>query len=298
MSIAKVLDSAGWVLAVGPLVLLLPVELWQRARAGRLDRASVYELLASASPLVPTLVLSGVLLSIATALFGPAAALAPWRIPTGWGSALACLALIDFLYYWEHRFSHRIRLLWAVAHSVHHSSPQFDQTTGLRVSFTDGFVTPWFYLPAVLAGFEPLLVAACFTFMVGYQQWLHTEVVGKLGWFDRIFNSPSNHRAHHAMQAQYLDKNYGGILMIWDRLFGTYQPEDEPPIYGITHPLRSVHPVRVHCAEALRLLRELRRARGASTRLRLLFGPPSEPPAGEAAGAAEARTRGELAALG
>lgn len=282
MPIANVLDSAGWLLAVVPLLLLLPVELWQRARAGRLDRASVHELLASASPLLPALALSGVLLSVATALFVPAAALAPWRIPTGWGSALGCLLLIDFLYYWEHRCGHRIRLLWAVAHSVHHSSPQFDQTTGLRVSFMDGFVTPWFYLPAVLAGFEPLLVAGCFTFMVGYQQWLHTEVIGKLGLFDRVFNSPSNHRAHHAMQPQYLDKNYGGILIVWDRLFGTYQPEKERPVYGITHPIRSVNPVRVHCAEALVLLRELRCTRRVSTRLRLLLGPPGAVPNAEA----------------
>lgn len=268
------LEFLSLALAIVPFFVLLPLELWQRSRRAPLDRRLLSELLASASPLVPTLLVSGVVAAFVTWLYGWAQTRAPGQIATGWGSAIACLLVVDFLYYWEHRLSHRIRALWAVSHSVHHSSPLFDQTTGLRVSFVDGFLSPWFYLPAVLIGFEPKLVVACFLLMVGYQQWLHTDSIGKLAWFDRVFNSPSNHRVHHAVQAQYLDKNYGGILILWDRLFGTYEPEQELPRYGLTHPIDSTNPLKVHGAEAWVLLRDLRAQSSLLAGLRLLLWPP------------------------
>lgn len=274
MAISSRLETLSLVLAIAPFFLLLPVELWQRSRRAPLDRALLSEQLASASPLVPTLLVSGAVAAFVTSLYAWAQTYSLWRISTSWGSSAVCLLLVDFLYYWEHRISHRVRFLWAVSHSVHHSSPLFDQTTGLRVSFIDGFLSPWFYLPAVLFGFDPKLVIACFLLMVGYQQWLHTESIGPLAGFDRVFNSPSNHRAHHAMQTQYLDKNYGGILIVWDRLFSTYQPEVEPPRYGLTHPLDSTNPLQVHAAEARALLRDLSLRSSLRAALRLLLRPP------------------------
>jgi len=205
------------------------------------------------------------------------AAVAPLQIPVSIPAALACLILVDLLYYVEHRCAHRVRIYWAVAHSVHHSSPQFDQTTALRISFVDGFLSPWFYLPAILLGFHPALVGACFGIVLAYQQWIHTETIGKLGWFDAVFNSPSNHRVHHGAQDKYLDKNYGAILMIWDRMFGTYQAEEEAPRYGLVTPINSVNPVVVHCAELVGLWRDLRRARSWSRRWTLLWRPPGTP---------------------
>ena len=107
-------------------------------------------------------------------------------------------------------------------------------------------------------GFDPILVIACFGIVIAYQTWLHTEIVGRLGWFDRIFNSPSNHRVHHAIQAPYLDRNYGAILIVWDRLFGTYAAEVEKPIYGLTEPIESVNPLIVHGLEIGRYFRDCR----------------------------------------
>lgn len=282
MTLTSGFEYLSLVLAIAPFFVLLPLELVRRAKRAPIDRGLISEQLASASPLLPTLLTSGAVAGFVTSLFSWAQAQAPWHIASRPVSALACLLLVDFLYYWEHRLSHRIRVLWAVSHSVHHSSPLLDQTTGLRVSFIDGFVSPWFYLPAVLIGFEPKLVIACFLLMVGYQQWLHTELVGRLPRFDRIFNSPANHRVHHAMQAQYLDKNYGGILIVWDRLFGTYEPEAEPPRYGLTTPIGSANPLRVHAAEAVVLLRDLRAQRGVLAGLRLLLRPPGSATASRA----------------
>jgi sterol desaturase/sphingolipid hydroxylase (fatty acid hydroxylase superfamily) len=180
------------------------------------------------------------------------------------------------MYYWDHRAAHRNRAYWALAHSVHHSSPQFDQTTGLRVSFVDGFVSPWFYVPVVLAGFDPLLVGGCLAVIIGWQQWLHTEAIDRLPWLDPWLNTPSNHRVHHGVQARYQDVNYGAILMLWDRAFGTYVAESprEPRRYGITHPIASTHPLEVHLAEARRLWRDLAATPDWRTRLARLWHAP------------------------
>jgi sterol desaturase/sphingolipid hydroxylase (fatty acid hydroxylase superfamily) len=264
------LDVAATVLAAA-LLVLLPLEVWRRWRTGRLTRAAVLEMLASASPVIPTILLNGVVLAFITALFAEAAALSPWRMPVNGWTTLAAVLLVDFLYYWDHRCAHRFRPYWAISHSVHHSSRQYDQTVGLRISFIDGFLSPWFYLPAVLVGFDPLLVLAAFGFILGYQQWIHTETIGALPGFDGWLNTPANHRVHHGVQAQYLDKNYGAVLMVWDRLFGTYQPEGEPVRYGITVPIGSSNPWQVHTIELTRMFRDLRRAPTAREFLRRLL---------------------------
>ena len=259
-------------------VVFLPLETWRRHRAGRLDRRSVREMLASASPLLPTLLAGPLVLAFIAALYGLAHALTPLRLPVDWGTAALALLLVDFLYYWDHRAAHRVRAYWAIGHSVHHSSWQYDQTTAFRISFVDGFISPWFYLPAVLIGFHPMLVVACLGLVLAYQQWLHTESVGRLGWLDAIFNTPSNHRAHHAVQPQYIDRNYGAVLIVWDRLFGTYVREDEAPVYGLTEQIGSAHPWRVHAAEALKLWRDLRRTPRWRDRWRMLWHPPGWAP--------------------
>jgi sterol desaturase/sphingolipid hydroxylase (fatty acid hydroxylase superfamily) len=260
-------------------VVFLPLELWRRYRAGRLDRHSVREMLTSASPLLPTLLAGPLVLAFIAGLYTMAYAITPLRLPTTWGTAALALLLVDFLYYWDHRAAHRVRAYWAIAHSVHHSSWQYDQTTAFRISFVDGFISPWFYVPAVLLGFHPMLVAACLGLILAYQQWLHTETVGRLGWLDAVFNTPSNHRAHHAVQPQYIDRNYGAVLMVWDRLFGTYVRENDTPVYGLTEQIGSAHPWRVHAAEALKLWRDLKQARNWRTRWALLCCPPGWKPA-------------------
>jgi alkylglycerol monooxygenase len=154
------------------------------------------------------------------------------------------LLLYDFLYYWLHRMGHQTNLLWA-AHVVHHQSEAYNLTTALRQT-SSGALFGWiFYLPLALLGYpvEVFIVIALIDLL--YQFWIHTQQIGKLGWFDRVFVSPSNHRVHHGVNDLYLDKNYGGILILWDRLFGTFIEEQDahPVVFGTRSPLRSWNPI-------------------------------------------------------
>ncbi|MEQ9564047.1 MAG: sterol desaturase family protein, partial [Woeseiaceae bacterium] len=168
-----------------------------------------------------------------------------WFNPTWRGVLLWTIAMIgwDFCYYWSHRCGHEISILWA-SHAVHHQSEDYNLSTALRQTST-GFLFGWiFYLPLFLAGFPPEVLITVNALNLIYQFWVHTRFVGKLGWFDRVFVSQSNHRVHHAQNAIYIDRNYGGIFILWDRLFGTFQEEldDEPVVFGVRKPLASWNP--------------------------------------------------------
>ena len=157
---------------------------------------------------------------------------------------ISALLLYDFCYYWLHRAGHEVNILWA-AHVVHHQSEDYNLSTALRQTGS-GVLLGWlFYLPMAVIGYplEVFVVVALIDLL--YQFWVHTELVGRLGWFDRVFCSPSNHRAHRAVNDRYLDRNYGGILIVWDRMFGSFIEEDDtdPPIYGTRSPLRSSNPL-------------------------------------------------------
>ena len=163
---------------------------------------------------------------------------------SAWWVWVLGLLLYDFLYYWHHRLGHEVALFWA-AHVVHHQSEDFNLGTALRQS-SSTFLVGWvFYLPMAILGFPPLVFAVVALIDLLYQYWIHTEQIGRLGWFDRVFASPSNHRVHHGVNERYLDKNYGGILILWDRLFGTFEEErdDDPVVYGTRKPLRSHDPL-------------------------------------------------------
>lgn len=188
---------------------------------------------------------------------------------------LVALLLYDFLYYWVHRFGHEVNVMWA-AHQVHHSSEYFNLSTALRQSATTVLWSWPFYLPMALLGVPPEVFVGVALIDLLYQYWVHTELVGKLGWFDRVFVSPSNHRVHHGQNDYCIDKNYGGILIVWDRLFGSFVEERdrEPVIYGIRKPLASFNPVWGNCNVYAELLRNWRRATTWRERLAALFGPP------------------------
>ncbi len=161
------------------------------------------------------------------------------------GLLLWVLAILawDFCYYWAHRCGHEISVLWA-AHAVHHQSEDYNLSTALRQTST-GFLFSWiFYLPLFLFGLPIEVVATANAIDLIYQFWVHTQHIGKLGWIDRVFVTPSNHRVHHAQNEIYIDKNYGGILILWDRLFGTFQEEldEEPVVFGVRKPLASWNP--------------------------------------------------------
>jgi sterol desaturase/sphingolipid hydroxylase (fatty acid hydroxylase superfamily) len=168
-----------------------------------------------------------------------------WALPTdAWWVWAVGLLLYDLLYYWHHRMGHEMAVLWA-AHVVHHQSEDYNLSTALRQT-SSGWLFGWiFYLPMAVLGFPPLVFGVVALIDLLYQFWVHTQQVGRLGWFDRWFCSPSNHRAHHAVNDVYLDRNYGGILMVWDRLFGSFQEElpEQPCVYGTRSPLRSWNPL-------------------------------------------------------
>jgi alkylglycerol monooxygenase len=154
------------------------------------------------------------------------------------------LLLYDFCYYWLHRMSHEVNVLWA-AHVVHHQSEDYNLSTALRQT-SSGALFGWvFYVPMAVLGFPLEVFAVVALIDLLYQFWVHTQQIGKLGWFDRVFVSPSNHRVHHAVNDVYLDKNYGGILIVWDRLFGTFieERDAETIVYGTRSPLRSWNPL-------------------------------------------------------
>ena len=212
-------------------------------------------------------------------------ALAPWQLPAdAWWVWLLALLGYDLCYYAYHRFGHRVALGWA-AHAVHHQSEDYNLSTALRQTST-GFLTTWvFYLPLALLGVPPKVFATVALIDLLYQYWVHTQQIGKLGWFDRWFCSPSNHRVHHAVNDRYLDRNYGGILMVWDRLFGSFVEEDdaEPIVYGTRKPLRSWNPVSANLEVYAALARDSWRARSWADKLRVWFKPPGWRPADVAA---------------
>jgi sterol desaturase/sphingolipid hydroxylase (fatty acid hydroxylase superfamily) len=221
-------------------------------------------------------------IGIYTLVFGH---LALWQLPaTSPWVWLAGLLLYDLCYYWHHHLGHTVALFWA-AHVVHHQSEDYNLSTALRQT-SSGWVGGWvFYLPMAVLGFPPLVFGTVALIDLLYQFWVHTRHVGKLGGFDRWFCAPSNHRVHHAVNDKYLDRNYGGILIVWDRLFGSYEVEDdaEPCIYGTRGPLRSWNPVWANLQIYAEMALDSWRARRWSDKLRVWFAHPGWRPADVAA---------------
>jgi sterol desaturase/sphingolipid hydroxylase (fatty acid hydroxylase superfamily)/uncharacterized membrane protein YhhN len=221
-------------------------------------------------------------IGIYTAVFGWVALWhddAFWTSPLGW---LLALAFYDFCYYWFHRAGHEVAVVWA-SHVVHHQSQDYNLSTALRQTST-GAVVGWiFYLPMAVAGVPPLVYGAVALVDLLYQYWVHTEHVGKLGWFDRVFCSPSNHRVHHAVNDPYLDRNYGGILVVWDRMFGSFQEEGEKCVYGTRAPLESWDPLWSNFEVYWALCKDAWHARSWADKLRVWFKPPGWRPADVAA---------------
>jgi sterol desaturase/sphingolipid hydroxylase (fatty acid hydroxylase superfamily) len=197
-------------------------------------------------------------------------------LQTGWGILLLFISL-EFFYYWYHRASHRISWLWAT-HAVHHSAEQFNLSAAYRLGWTGtlsgGFL---FFMPLSWLGFDPIAVAVGLSLNLMYQFWIHTELIPKLGVLELFLNTPSHHRVHHASNQDYLDCNFGGVLIVFDRLFGTYQIERaaNPPVYGLTQPIRSYNPFVIALGQWHRLLRTIGKASTWQQRLQAGFYPPN-----------------------
>ncbi len=217
---------------------------------------------------------------------------------SAWWAWAAIFVLEDLTYYWFHRLSHERRFWWA-SHVNHHSSQHYNLSTALRQTWTGGLNGSWLlWLPLAFLGFPPPMIAIEKSISLVYQFWIHTEAVRRLpGPLEAVFNTPSHHRVHHARNPRYLDSNYAGILIVWDRMFGTFVAEDEPPRYGIVKNLGDFNIVRAAFHEWASIGQDLWRARSPREAAGYLFGPPGWSPDGSrqtstALKAAWARRRG------
>ncbi|MDN5202443.1 sterol desaturase family protein [Fulvivirgaceae bacterium BMA10] len=200
------------------------------------------------------------------------------HLPLNMVTILCCILLADFAYYWDHRVMHRIGIGWAT-HTVHHSSPHFNMSVAYRFGPLDAVFPVIFSLPIVMLGFNPWLLLAAELFVQTYQAILHTEIIGKLPRpIEYLMNTPSHHRVHHGSNDKYLDKNYAGILIIWDRMFGSFAEEKEEVVYGITEPLESVNPFKVFFHGFTRLYRMMKSTKGFKNKLSYLIKPPGWTP--------------------
>ncbi|MBX7167641.1 MAG: sterol desaturase family protein [Pirellulales bacterium] len=205
--------------------------------------------------------------------------IAEWPIAAKWAAAVGLFLGVDLAYYWFHRIAHEMNAPWAT-HVVHHQSEEYNLSVALRQgTFQDVF--SWaFYTPLVIIGFPPLWLLAMKSFDTLYQFWIHTRAIGRMGPLEWVFNTPSHHRVHHARNPKYLDKNYAGTLIIWDRMFGTFVPEEEEPVYGLTKPLNSWNPIWANLHIWYELCRDAWLAPHWRDKLRIWFMPPGWRPEG------------------
>jgi len=200
--------------------------------------------------------------------------LAPYKFPAdAWWSWLILFFADDFAYYWFHRISHESRFFWNF-HVVHHSSEYYNLSVAVRQSWFSGVAHWMFYAPLMLIGFAPWMFLTMHGFNLIYQFWIHTKFVDRLGPLEHILNTPSHHRVHHGVNEQYLDRNYAGVLIIWDRLFGSFVEETEEPRYGITKPVNSYNPLWINTHAWFEMASEMKRRRGLFNKLRCAFGSP------------------------
>ena len=191
---------------------------------------------------------------------------------TWWGWTLAFLG-VDLAYYWFHRLSHEINFMWA-AHVVHHQSEEYNLTVALRQSAFQGFFSFWFYLPLAVLGVPPVMFATMSAINTLYQFWIHTRLIDRMGWLEHILNTPSHHRVHHGQNPKYIDKNHAGTLIIWDKLFGTFQVEEEEPVYGVTEPVSSWNVLWANVHVWVDSWHRFRAANTLSDKLKVWFGKP------------------------
>jgi sterol desaturase/sphingolipid hydroxylase (fatty acid hydroxylase superfamily) len=197
--------------------------------------------------------------------------LTPLSIPMNLLTWILAFFAADLTYYWMHRIEHEQRILWAL-HSVHHSSKDYNLSVSFRLSIIEGLIEWIFLIPMILIGFSPFQAIVGLILVAQFQTWIHTERIGKLGWLDKIFNTPSVHRVHHGSNKKYLDKNYGGFLIIWDQIFGTYQKEEEKVIYGLTKDINTNNALLINFIEFKSIIKDLKKCKSWKDRCKIIFG--------------------------
>ncbi|MFN3529422.1 MAG: sterol desaturase family protein [Bacteroidia bacterium] len=196
-----------------------------------------------------------------------------FTVPTDWYWLVLLFLMVDFAYYWAHRWSHEVNLFWA-GHVVHHQSEEYNLSVALRQGVFQKFFTSFIYLPIALLGFDPYWFLLLAAFNTLYQFWIHTQFIGRMGWLEYVLNTPSHHRVHHGRDPKYIDKNHAGSLIIWDKMFGTFQAEEESPNYGITSPVNSWNPVFAQVQHLGMIWQDVNRVQGLANKFRVIFGKP------------------------
>jgi sterol desaturase/sphingolipid hydroxylase (fatty acid hydroxylase superfamily) len=261
-------------LAIPAFVALLIIEAVFDAIMRR-DLYQIKDTAASFSMGIGNVFVGLVTKALAFAVYSFVHRFAIFQIPNAWWAWVLLFFADDLTYYIFHRTSHECRLFWA-SHVVHHSSQRYNLSTALRQTWTGGFIgfTFWLWLP--LLGFKPIMVMTMQALSLIYQFWIHTEILRTMGPLEAVFNSPSHHRVHHGSNVRYLDRNHAGTLIIWDRIFGSFEAEDEAerPVYGLTKNLNSYNPVRIAFAEWINMAHDVMSAPTWRTKLRYVFAPP------------------------
>ena len=263
------------VIAIPIFALLIAVEAWLVTRENResFDRKDTWSNIFIGFMSVAW----GALFGLATSLiYLSVYELAPYKMPMNvWWAWLILLFVDDFAYYWFHRISHEVRFFWNF-HVVHHSSNQYNLSVAVRQSWFSGVAHWIFYLPVAFLGFPLWAFVTMHGFNLIYQFWIHTEIVRKLPAFlEYVLNTPSHHRVHHGVNNEYLDKNYAGIFIIWDRMFGTFVEESEKARYGIITPLTSYNPLWINSHAWTEMWAAMRARRTFFGKLRCVFGAPA-----------------------
>ena len=201
--------------------------------------------------------------------------IAPFKFPPDtWWTWVALFFIDDLVYYVFHRVSHESRLFWNF-HVVHHSSEHYNLSVAVRQSWFSGILHWIFYAPIMLLGFAPWMFAVMHGFNLIYQFWIHTRFIKTMGWFEYLFNTPSHHRVHHGVNNPYLDRNYAGVLIIWDRMFGSFVSETEEPRYGIIKPVNSYNPLWINTHAWFEMAEAIKRQPGLSAKLKCIFASPN-----------------------
>jgi len=212
------------------------------------------------------------------AVFHATASWRGWELSGHLAVWLSAFVLTDFAYYWAHRLSHEVNLLW-IGHSVHHQSEDYNLGVALRQSVLQKLLLMWVYWPLAMLGFPPEMFLTSMAINLLYQFWIHTELIDRLGPLEWVLNTPSHHRVHHGRNPEYIDRNHAGVFIIWDRMFGTFQEEIVKPTYGVTRPTDSFNPVYAQWKPVADLWADLQRIPGLLDKLRFLFAPPGWYPA-------------------
>lgn len=262
------IDIYDWTLVFA--VLFLFVEILDEVIKKRFSGARLLETFSSILTQIPYYFTEVIIFSAAVYTYFTIYEMIPWKMPINTVTFVLVLVMADFTYYVEHFCMHKVRLFWA-AHSVHHSSPVMNTATAFRFSLFDPIVSATFHLPLLLLGFHPMFIFAAEILIQAYQFWIHNEMIGKLGPVEWIFNTPSHHRVHHASDKEYIDTNYGGILIVWDRLFGTFAEEKKLPNYGLTTPINTCNPIKVQFYEFMKIYKDVSKAKSVSEFLGYLF---------------------------